>query len=163
MGFFLFSFAHITTKKVKEFDHNIIIPLTPELQQSLKDYSQLSKTSFFGLSTRAKQIELYKMQLVECLERNRQLEQEMKEQSEIIEKYERRSENTVESILSEYDVTQRQLETVQLLVEGKSAQEIADELFIDYATVRSHLSAVYRKTGVAGSKKLKRFLREQME
>jgi len=44
-------------------------------------------------------------------------------------------------------LTQRELEVIKKLAEGKSYQEIANELFISIDTVRQHTKSVYSKTG----------------
>ncbi|WOV84520.1 response regulator transcription factor [Sporosarcina jeotgali] len=46
------------------------------------------------------------------------------------------------------DLTQRELETLLLLAQGKSNQEIADELFISLKTVKTHVSNVLSKLDV---------------
>lgn len=44
-------------------------------------------------------------------------------------------------------LTARELSVVRLLAEGRSNEEIASELFISAATVKTHLSNVYEKLG----------------
>lgn len=46
------------------------------------------------------------------------------------------------------ELTQRELETLLLLAQGKSNQEIADELFISLKTVKTHVSNVLSKLEV---------------
>lgn len=46
------------------------------------------------------------------------------------------------------DLTQREFETLLLLAQGKSNQEIADELFISLKTVKTHVSNVLSKLEV---------------
>ena len=45
------------------------------------------------------------------------------------------------------ELTQRELEVIKKLAEGKSYQEIADELFVSIDTVRQHTKSIYSKTG----------------
>ncbi|MCS0583578.1 LuxR C-terminal-related transcriptional regulator [Massilia pinisoli] len=45
--------------------------------------------------------------------------------------------------------TQRELEILRLLANGKQNKSIARELGISPFTVRDHLSAIFKKTGVA--------------
>lgn len=45
------------------------------------------------------------------------------------------------------ELTQRELEVIKKLAEGKSYQEIADELFVSLDTVRQHTKSIYSKTG----------------
>jgi len=42
----------------------------------------------------------------------------------------------------------REKEVLSLLVQGRAAREIAETLYISYATVRNHLHAILRKLGV---------------
>lgn len=46
-------------------------------------------------------------------------------------------------------LTQRQMDVLRLLAEGKSDAEIADELFIGTRTVQTHLANVYARLGVS--------------
>jgi DNA-binding CsgD family transcriptional regulator len=45
-------------------------------------------------------------------------------------------------------LTERELEVLQLLVQGKSDRDIADELFISYRTVTNHVANILRKLNV---------------
>ena len=45
-------------------------------------------------------------------------------------------------------LTERQLEVLQLLAEGKSTAQIADELVISKTTVRNHVAHVLANLGV---------------
>ena len=45
------------------------------------------------------------------------------------------------------ELTQRELEVIKKLAEGKSYQEIADELFVSIDTIRQHTKSIYSKTG----------------
>lgn len=50
--------------------------------------------------------------------------------------------------LPHHDLTSRELEVLVLIAEGKTNQEIADELFIGIKTVKTHVSNVLSKLGV---------------
>ena len=52
------------------------------------------------------------------------------------------------SRLQDHGISQRELEVIQLLSEGHSNQQIADQLYISLSTVKSHLQKVYQKLGV---------------
>ncbi|OFV95110.1 MAG: hypothetical protein A3F68_10585 [Acidobacteria bacterium RIFCSPLOWO2_12_FULL_54_10] len=47
-------------------------------------------------------------------------------------------------------LSQREMEVVQLVVQGCKNQDIADKLFISEKTVKNHLSAIFHKLGVTG-------------
>lgn len=50
--------------------------------------------------------------------------------------------------LPHHELTERELEVLILIAEGKTNQEIADELFIGIKTVKTHVSNVLGKLGV---------------
>lgn len=50
--------------------------------------------------------------------------------------------------ISNLGISPREQEVMALLITGKSYQQIADELFISLPTVKTHVSNIYRKTGV---------------
>lgn len=54
---------------------------------------------------------------------------------------------------SDPDMTDRETEVLQLLAQGYSNQEVADELDISYTTVRKHTSNAYEKIGVESARK----------
>jgi DNA-binding NarL/FixJ family response regulator len=49
---------------------------------------------------------------------------------------------------NQYNLTERELEVLQLLTKGHSTKAIADKLFIAFNTVRSHLKNIYAKLHV---------------
>jgi len=49
-----------------------------------------------------------------------------------------------------FEITRRESELVNKLLEGKSNKEIGDELCISLKTVENHLGSIYRKTDVTG-------------
>jgi DNA-binding CsgD family transcriptional regulator len=53
-----------------------------------------------------------------------------------------------ESFLSAYKITDREREIIQMVIQGKSNADIARELFISLATVKTHLHNIYQKVGV---------------
>ena len=54
-------------------------------------------------------------------------------------------------------LSDREKEVFELVLIGKKNQEIANELFVDISTVKSHINNIYKKTGVKNRKEL-RFL-----
>ncbi len=48
-----------------------------------------------------------------------------------------------------FGLTARELEILALLPKGRMSSQIADELFISEATVKTHLSSIYRKLSVS--------------
>lgn len=49
----------------------------------------------------------------------------------------------------DYQLSKREKEVLELLVQGKALKIVAAELFISYDTVRSHIKAIYEKLHVA--------------
>jgi DNA-binding CsgD family transcriptional regulator len=52
--------------------------------------------------------------------------------------------------IEKYDLSKRQIEIIEALLQGKSNKEIAVEFNIEVNTVQVHLQNVYRKTGAPG-------------
>ena len=50
--------------------------------------------------------------------------------------------------VNRFDLTQRELDVIQVLQMGWSAKEMAAHLFLSEATVKSHLASIYRKLEV---------------
>jgi DNA-binding CsgD family transcriptional regulator len=57
-------------------------------------------------------------------------------------------ETLPEAFLSKYGITDREREIILKVVQGKSNADIASELFISLATVKTHLHNIYRKIDV---------------
>jgi len=49
---------------------------------------------------------------------------------------------------SRYQISERELEVIRLILEGKSNKEIEDALFISIKTVKTHIYNIYRKLGI---------------
>jgi len=54
----------------------------------------------------------------------------------------------LEKVLRDYKFTAREIELALLLMDGKSNQEISDELFVSTQTVKNYISKMYRQIGV---------------
>ena len=55
--------------------------------------------------------------------------------------------------LMEFTVTRREEQILQLLLEGCSNKEIADELKISPRTVKQHLRSLFQRAGITGGRK----------
>lgn len=68
------------------------------------------------------------------------------------------AENTnlvrMELIFKKYHISKREKEIVQQICEGKTNQQIADELFISLQTVKDHTHRIYSKIGINSWMKL---------
>jgi len=51
----------------------------------------------------------------------------------------------------DYHLTAREKEVLELMTEGKSLPKIAEQLFLSYETIRSHVKNIYQKLHVAGA------------
>jgi DNA-binding CsgD family transcriptional regulator len=58
------------------------------------------------------------------------------------------NDELTEAFLAKYGITDREREIILKVVEGKSNSQIADELFISLATVKTHLHNIYGKMNV---------------
>ena len=56
-------------------------------------------------------------------------------------------ENLDADIREQYDLTEREEEIVEMILEGLSNPQIADKAFISENTVKKHLTNIYKKTG----------------
>jgi len=62
-----------------------------------------------------------------------------------------------------YDLSKREKEILQLLIEGYPTKQIASELFIAFDTVRTHLKNIYTKLHVnCGKEAISKALRERI-
>ena len=53
-----------------------------------------------------------------------------------------------------YQLTEREIEIISIVVKGKSNQEIASTLFIEESTVKSHLKSIFKKIKVSSRSEL---------
>ncbi|SHG90764.1 response regulator transcription factor [Flagellimonas flava] len=60
-------------------------------------------------------------------------------------------------------LSKREREVIKLISAGKQNQEIADELFVDLSTIKSHINRIYKKTGMKNRKELRFYGKEAME
>jgi len=52
------------------------------------------------------------------------------------------------SLYTKYNISAREQEIIQFIIDGKGNNEIKEKLFISYHTVKNHLSNIYRKLNV---------------
>lgn len=68
-------------------------------------------------------------------------------------KYE--SIKTMDDFVYHFQISQREQQVLCHAVKGKTYKEIAEELFISYETVKSHIRNIYKKTNIHTKRKLK--------
>lgn len=61
---------------------------------------------------------------------------------------------SLEEKAASYEISKRELEVVELLLEGLKYKEISEKLFISLSTVKKHVTSVYRKTGTSNKVEL---------
>ena len=54
----------------------------------------------------------------------------------------------VTNLIQKYGISQREIDIIKMIAEGKKYQEIADSLFISISTVRSHVKNIYQKMNI---------------
>lgn len=61
-------------------------------------------------------------------------------------------------IFEKYKISKRESEIIELLLEGKNSNEIKDQLFLSYHTVKNHISHIYAKLNIKNRQELILFL-----
>lgn len=69
--------------------------------------------------------------------------------SKLMQNFEKASTQDINDKLKDNNLTQREIEVLLLIAEGKNNREIADDLFISDKTVKNHVSNIFRKINVA--------------
>ena len=59
------------------------------------------------------------------------------------------SPGQTEQFCTQYDLTERETEILQLILAGKSNQDISDALFITVGTVKAHVHSIFSKLNVS--------------
>ena len=54
------------------------------------------------------------------------------------------------------ELTQKEVQVVQLILQSKTNKEIAQHLFVSEATIKSHINNIYRKLGIQSRKEVKK-------
>ncbi len=47
-----------------------------------------------------------------------------------------------------YEFTNREIDVIKLIINGKTNKEIANELYISYHTVKANIEKIYEKVGI---------------
>jgi len=55
---------------------------------------------------------------------------------------------------SRKNLTKKEQEVLELIIAGKTNQEIANKLFVELSTIKTHVNNLYRKTGISNRKQL---------
>ena len=63
-------------------------------------------------------------------------------------------------IYKKYKISNRETEIIEFLVDGKTSNEIKDELFISYHTVKNHIANIYKKLNVKSRYELVKFFKK---
>ena len=63
----------------------------------------------------------------------------------------------------ENQLSQREQQVVRLICLGKKNQDIADELFVDITTIKTHINRIYKKTGVKNRRELQFYSKKVLE
>jgi DNA-binding CsgD family transcriptional regulator len=72
--------------------------------------------------------------------------------------------SALEVMSSQYQITTREREIIELILQGLSNKEIEEKLFISFNTVKNHIYNIYRKLGVSSRGQLTSlFMRTQAE
>jgi NarL family two-component system response regulator LiaR len=53
-----------------------------------------------------------------------------------------------DTALSQYRISKRELEVLELMAKGKSNQEIAGELYVSLSTIKTHITSLFEKLDV---------------
>lgn len=69
-------------------------------------------------------------------------------------RYERTRDERCAALADQFGLTERETEVLRLLARNKRPREISDVLVVSVATVRSHVHAIYTKTGVRSAAEL---------
>jgi len=65
-----------------------------------------------------------------------------------------RPETTESSFASDYDISLREQDVLELLLSGETRQSIAEKLYISENTVKTHISNIYKKMNIASRSEL---------
>jgi len=69
--------------------------------------------------------------------------------TKLIRDFDKMSYHSVRKQFEENSLTQREIEVLLLIAEGKNNKEIADDLFISEKTVKNHVSNIFKKIDVS--------------
>ena len=69
----------------------------------------------------------------------------------------------LDTVIQKYQLSAREKEVMELILEGKNNREIEKSLFISYNTVKNHIYNIYRKLGVKNRGQLIRFVLDALK
>lgn len=67
-----------------------------------------------------------------------------------------------ETLMAKLDLTNREREIINLLIEGFTKREVGDRLFISEFTVKTHIQNIYAKLGVSNRVELTNYIKDQL-
>lgn len=73
------------------------------------------------------------------------------------------TEDALEQLRKQYELTKREVEILKEVYDGKSNQQIAEDLFISESTVKAHVYNLFRKLGVKNRMEAVCMVREERE
>jgi len=71
-----------------------------------------------------------------------------------------KNNNKFKPIYTQYKISKREAEIIEFLIDGKTANEIKEDLFISYHTVKNHISHIYKKLNVKSRYELVKFFKK---
>ncbi|GMN07387.1 hypothetical protein MTsPCn5_27760 [Croceitalea sp. MTPC5] len=60
-------------------------------------------------------------------------------------------------------LSKREREVIELICLGRRNQDIADELYVDITTIKSHINRIYKKTGARNRKELRFYVEKVLK
>ena len=73
-----------------------------------------------------------------------------------------KTEREIERMVEKYNISTREQDILNLIMKGKSNQEIEDTLFISMHTVKTHISNIYKKFAVKNRLELIRLIQQSI-
>jgi len=77
------------------------------------------------------------------------LEYKEKADQDLKESYNNKLFSNLSTLISEYNITEREVEIIHCVVKGYSNKNAAENLGITESTIKAHLTSIYHKVGAA--------------